>query len=125
MILIVDDHDDIRWAIHRLLTFSGMDAQGVSSGAEALQAARDLKPEVMVLDVMMPGMDGIEVLKHLRADPATNQIPVLLHTAGTYPPSVDEARRLGADGLIKKGRSDITALLDQIESLRHAHHYEI
>ena len=124
MILIVDDHDDIRWALHRLLTFAGLEAMTAGSGLDALRIIRQYAPELVLLDVMMPNMDGLEVLRQIRADESISSIPVLLHTAGTYPADLKEARRIGADGMIKKGNNDIDELIGQIESLRNSRHSE-
>jgi CheY-like chemotaxis protein len=65
------------------------------SGREALNLANAEPPDVIVLDMMMPEMDGFAFLQHLRADPATQQIPVVLLTANNYLPNSDQFAQLG------------------------------
>jgi CheY-like chemotaxis protein len=124
MILIVDDHDDIRWALRRLFTFSGIETLTAGSGAEAVAMVRQHMPELVLLDVMMPDMDGLEVLRQIRANADTKSIPVLLHTAGVHPRTDDEALRLGADGLVRKGYNDIDSLVSRIETMRNSRHVD-
>ena len=101
-ILIVDDTPVGREALAGLLFAQGYDVRLAENGPQALDLARDLRPDVILLDVMMPGMDGYEVCQRLRADPHTAQIPILLVTALD-----DRASRLrgieaGADDFISK-----------------------
>ena len=81
-ILIIDDEDDIREvAALSLETVAGWDVAVASSGAQGLARAAEYNPDAILLDVMMPGMDGPTTFKALRKNPATAQIPVLLLTA--------------------------------------------
>ncbi len=81
-ILIIDDEDDIREvAALSLETVAGWDVLVASSGAQGLARAIEFQPEAILLDVMMPGMDGPSTVRELRKNPATAGIPVLLLTA--------------------------------------------
>src|ERR1700747_1966083 len=81
-ILIIDDEDDIREvAALSLETVAGWDVAMASSGAQGLARAAEYRPDAILLDVMMPGMDGPSTFRELRKNPATAQIPVLLLTA--------------------------------------------
>ena len=80
-ILIVDDEAEARELLATALEPLGITAIMASSGEEALQLARQLGPDPMILDLVMPGMNGFEVLKSLRADLSTRAIPVLVVTA--------------------------------------------
>jgi CheY-like chemotaxis protein len=81
-ILIIDDEDDIREvAALSLETVAGWDVAVASSGAQGLARAAEYNPDAILLDVMMPGMDGPTTFRALRKNPATAQIPVLLLTA--------------------------------------------
>ncbi|HEY1095844.1 MAG TPA: PleD family two-component system response regulator [Alphaproteobacteria bacterium] len=86
------------------------------SGPEALEKAKAEKPDVILLDIMMPGMDGFEVCKHLKADPATQHIPVVMVTALTD--IADRVRGLeaGADDFLSKPVNDL-ALMSRVRSL--------
>lgn len=94
-VLIVDDEEDVR-AIARLgielsTDWSVLTAQ---SGQEALDRAATLKPDVILLDLMMPNMDGRATLQNLKANPATQEIPVILLTA-----KAAQAEQIGISGL--------------------------
>ena len=81
-VLIIDDEDDIREvAALSLETVAGWEVLTASSGAQGVARAAEHQPEAILLDVMMPGMDGPATLRALRLDPATSRIPVLLLTA--------------------------------------------
>jgi CheY-like chemotaxis protein len=77
-VLVVDDDQIARELIERSLTREGLKIEAASSGVEALQLARELRPDAITLDVMMPGMDGWAVLSALKADPDLADIPVIL-----------------------------------------------
>lgn len=81
MIWCVDDDSTIREIEVYTLEQMGFEAQGFSDGRTMLEALRGQRPELIILDIMMPGMDGLEVLKRLRADPAHRDIPVIMATA--------------------------------------------
>jgi DNA-binding response OmpR family regulator len=80
-VLIVDDEAGIRELCRVNLALAGYEVVEAAHGAEALEAAKTHKPDLMFLDVLMPGMSGWEVLTALRADPATAAIPVVMLTA--------------------------------------------
>ncbi|HVH48787.1 MAG TPA: response regulator [Sphingomicrobium sp.] len=102
-ILYVDDEADIREIAEMAL---GLDpdfvVRGCGSGREGLGAAREWSPELILLDVMMPELDGPTVLGLLREDPATAGIPVVFITARTQAKEVAHLRSLGARGVIAK-----------------------
>lgn len=102
-VLFVDDDPDMRALVALTLAeLAGVRVRTCTSGAEALaEAARD-PPDLLLLDVMMPGMDGIEVRRHLLADPRTARIPVILLTARVGPADLDLYAGLGVLGVIAK-----------------------
>lgn len=79
-ILVVDDRPDARYRMARPLAAAGFDVRETATGRDALRLAR-LQADVIVLDIVLPDMDGYEVLRRLKADPATSNIPVILKTA--------------------------------------------
>lgn len=84
-ILVVDDEASIREVVALCLKrLGGWEVLTANSGQEALQQAHSEQPDAIVLDVMMPEMDGLTFLQHLRADPITQSIPVVLLTANRY-----------------------------------------
>jgi len=91
-VLVIDDEDDIRLITEMGLRASGLDVIVAAGGSEGLALARAHVPDLIVLDVMMPEMDGYATLDALRADPATSRIPVMMLT-GKSITSDDEALR--------------------------------
>ncbi|MCW3156695.1 response regulator [Micropruina sonneratiae] len=82
VVLVVDDDDDIREvAVASLELIGGFTVTTATSGIEALNIARESPPDAVLLDVMMPGVDGYETARRLKADPATAAVPVILLTA--------------------------------------------
>ncbi|MBW4520509.1 MAG: response regulator [Scytolyngbya sp. HA4215-MV1] len=95
-ILVVDDEATIREVVTVCLKrLGGWDVLTAASGQDALQQARAERPDAIVLDVMMPEMDGFAFLQNLRADPTTQDIPVVLLTANSYLPHSDRLTNLG------------------------------
>jgi CheY-like chemotaxis protein len=99
-ILIVDDEPTGRQLLEDLLMPQGYDLVFACNGAEALAKAAEAPPDLILLDVMMPEMDGFSVLRALRARPEGAAVPVVFLTART--PDGDEYRKSGADGVIAK-----------------------
>ena len=102
-IMMVEDEPDIQ-AIARIAleTVGGLTVEMCSSGREALEKAPAYKPELILMDVMMPGMDGPSTLKELRVRPDTKAIPVIFMTAKVQPQEVANFKMIGALGVIAK-----------------------
>lgn len=102
-ILLCDDEPDILLVTSMVLErIGGQEVIQASGGAEAIEAARLGRPDAIVIDVMMPDMDGTEVQAKLLEDPATRDIPVVFLTAKTAQSDVDRLRALGVKGVIGK-----------------------
>lgn len=93
-VLLVDDEAEFVSALSERLMLRGLDARTASSGEEAFRLVENDPPQVVVLDVMMPGLGGIKVLQHLKRHHPGIQIVLLTGMTGTL--ESDEARRLGA-----------------------------
>jgi CheY-like chemotaxis protein len=102
-ILHVDDEPDIRELVEFSLTLDpGFSVRSCTSGAEALAAATSWSPDMILCDVMMPGMDGPATLTRLRALPQTAEIPVVFMTARAQSRELEHFKSLGAIGVIAK-----------------------
>jgi CheY-like chemotaxis protein len=102
-VLIVDDEDDIRRiAVLSLSAVGGMDVAEANGGSEGIRKAREVRPDVVLLDMMMPGMDGLATFQVLRGDPETSGIPVVFLTAKAMSSEVDRLKALGACGVLIK-----------------------
>lgn len=108
-ILIIDDEDDIREvAALSLESVAGWDVVTASSGTQGLARAIEHKPDAILLDVMMPGMDGPTTFRELRKNPATAKIPVLLLTAKVQSSDQRRFADLGVDGVLFKPFDPLT-----------------
>lgn len=102
MLLIADDDEDILNLVHLRLSRSGFDVVVARDGEEALRLAHERHPDLVVLDWMMPKLNGIDVLRGMRSRDDTASIPVILLTARVGQADVDEGLAAGADGYITK-----------------------
>jgi CheY-like chemotaxis protein len=119
-VLVVDDEDDIRRiAMLSLIGVGGMEVAEASGGWEGIRRAREDCPDVILLDMMMPGMDGLATLRALRGDPDTSGIPVVFLTATAMSAEVDRLKALGARGVLIKP-FDPMALPGQLRELLSA-----
>ncbi|MFN2400495.1 MAG: diguanylate cyclase [Gemmatimonadaceae bacterium] len=101
-ILIVDDHEDNVEILRARLEASGFETVAANNGLEAIEKVRSTVPDVMLLDVMMPGIDGHEVARRIRADPALPFMPIIMQTALESTEAVVEGLDAGADDYITK-----------------------
>jgi CheY-like chemotaxis protein len=102
-VIYVDDESDIREVASMALELDpALEVRTCSGGQEALDVARSWNPNLILLDVMMPGMDGPMTLEELRRDAITQEIPVVFITARTQARDVERFLRLGAAGVIAK-----------------------
>jgi DNA-binding response OmpR family regulator len=99
-VLIVDDDEEIRASLRRGLAFEGFKVSLAADGEEALRAILDDRPDLAVLDIMMPGLDGLEVVRRLRS--ADEQLPVILLTARDAVPDRVTGLEAGADDYLVK-----------------------
>ncbi|MDF1812247.1 MAG: response regulator transcription factor [Verrucomicrobiales bacterium] len=101
-ILIVDDEEDMRSMIAEMLKKEGFDSIEASDGLEGLQRAKSERPDLVVLDLMMPGRDGISVCKDLRQGSKTKRIPILMLTALNAKETTIKGLEVGADDYMTK-----------------------
>lgn len=102
-ILLVDDEQDIRTVAQLSLTaLGGFTVECCASGAEALERVRGFRPDLVLLDVMMPGLDGPATLGRLRAEPDTAAVPVVFVTARVQPQEVLAYKLIGAADVVAK-----------------------
>ena len=101
-ILAVDDDTRVLRSIARLLESAGHTVSTAASGQEALELVRQNPPDLVVLDIIMPEMDGLEVCRRIRADPFLARLPVLFLTAKSRPSDVAEGLDAGGDDFLSK-----------------------
>ncbi|HEY9650582.1 MAG TPA: response regulator [Coleofasciculaceae cyanobacterium] len=118
-VLVIEDEDILRESVLTILQAQGFNAVGAEDGHKGLHLAKEFRPDLILCDVRMPGLDGYEVLKALRQDPLTTEMPLLLLTAETMQNVIHQGESLGASGYLTKPFST-AELLEAI-----AHHLSI
>jgi CheY-like chemotaxis protein len=101
-VLVVDDEAVIRQLIVINLELEGFEVHEAVDGLDALGKARELDPDVVTLDVMMPGLDGISTARRLRSDPLTSRARIVLISARTRPADLEQGVDAGADEYVIK-----------------------
>lgn len=114
-VLIVDDNPENCRPMLRMLHLLGLEASCAYSGQEAVESMSHDPPELVLLDIMMPGMNGFDVLSTVRSQPWGERIPIIMFSALSDPSSIKRARQLGANEYLVKGRTTF----DQMEEVVH------
>ncbi|MEO8075296.1 MAG: response regulator [Acidobacteriota bacterium] len=102
LILIVEDFEDAREMYREYLEFSGFRVETACDGREAIEKAQALSPDLVLMDLSLPGIDGWEATRLLKADPATTNLLIVALSAHALAPEGDRARAAGCDGFIAK-----------------------
>ncbi len=102
LILVDDDYQDAREMYAEYLQFSGFRVAEARNGSEAVQQALALKPDLILMDLSLPGMDGWEATRRLKADDSTRHIPIVALTGHALAGASDGARRAGCDSFVTK-----------------------
>lgn len=116
-VLIVDDSQVDRSRLEKLMSDSGYQVATATNGAEAIEAAKRIKPDLIFMDVNMPEMDGFAATRGLRADGETKEIPVILVTSKGQKADKAWGQMLGAKGYIVKPYTD-DQVLDAVRALK-------
>ena len=101
-VLVVEDDAPLRRMVSIFLRAAGYHVRPAEDGPSGLALARDERPDLVLLDLMLPGLDGWEVLRRIKGDARTAAIPVLVLTASVDPPLTEHALRLGATRFLAK-----------------------
>ena len=115
-ILVIEDSAVIRRLIEVCLRAADLDIHMREDGPTGLDAVRTEGPDLLVLDIGLPGMDGWQVLDHIRSDPTTRSLPVVVLTSSISPLDEARAKRLGASGFYTKP-ADIEELGEQVQDI--------
>lgn len=118
-ILVVDDFPDGREMVAEYLTFKGFEVLTAGNGDEAVRLAKRRRPDIILMDLQMPGTDGWQATRIIKSTRATKNIVVIAVTAHAFAKQESEAREAGCDGVIAKP-FDITVLADRLRRvLKH------
>jgi DNA-binding response OmpR family regulator len=114
-ILLVEDDETLASVYKQRLELEGFEVQHVNNGEDALDAAVKFAPELILLDVMMPKLNGFDVLDILRNTPATRNIRIIMLTALSQPKDAERAKDLGADDFLVKSQVVIGDVVARIK----------
>jgi len=117
IIFIVEDDEVLLRALYILFHDEGYTIATATDGETAISMARRLKPDVVLLDLLLPKVDGFDVLKDLKADPELKSIPVVVLSNLGDSPSIEKAKKLGADDYYIKAETDLDVLSEKIKKL--------
>ena len=115
-ILVIEDTRDTRTVVELILQEAGHSVISAIDGASGVAVAATENPDLILMDLALPRVDGWEATRRLKANPATRDIPVVAFTAHVLQEDADRAREAGCEAIIVKP-FDIATLLDQIETL--------
>jgi len=101
-ILVVEDQEDNRQILRDLLTSGGFDMIEADNGADAITAAQANRPDLILMDIQLPILDGYEATRRIKADPALKSIPIIVVTSYALSGDEDKARRAGCDDYVAK-----------------------
>jgi len=119
LVLVVEDYQDAREMYAAYLQFSGFDVAEAGNGIEAVEKATELLPDIVLMDLALPRMDGWEATRRLKADPRTRHIPIVALTGHALAGHAEGAREAGCDSFVTKPClpdalvAEIRRLLDQ------------
>jgi CheY-like chemotaxis protein len=116
-VLLVEDAPFLRYAFGRLLRLHGFDVREANDGREALASVSSFHPQIVLTDLMMPVMDGVELIRRLHDEPETAALPVVAITADATEQAERQARDAGAVDVITKP-IDLPALLSRLRALQ-------
>lgn len=114
--LVVDDDATIRGLLQITLETEGFDVLTAADGVDGLERARADDPDLVILDIMMPGLDGLQVCHTLKSEEATSDIPVILLSAKAQSHDIELGMRVGANDYITKP-PDLVGLVDTVRTL--------
>jgi two-component system, cell cycle response regulator DivK len=114
-ILVVEDHEENRQIVRDLLTHAGYEMLEAHTGEDGVTAAARERPDLILMDIQLPGIDGYEVTRRIKADPALRAIPIIAVTSYALRGDEARARAAGCDGYLAKP-FDPAALLAQVRA---------
>jgi CheY-like chemotaxis protein len=115
-ILVVDDHPVTREPLAKLLRYEGFQATCAANGVDALDAIGHARPDLILLDVMMPKMNGVDFLRNVRADSRWRAIPVIVLTGVMDPNQIERLKNLAVAAVMMKARFTVDQLLQCVRA---------
>ena len=101
-ILVIEDHEDNRRILRDLLTSAGFDVLEATTGEDGVTLAEMRRPDLILMDIQLPGLDGYEATRRIKANPTLRQIPVIAVTSYALSGDEAKAKEVGCDGYVAK-----------------------
>lgn len=114
-ILIIEDEESMREVIKTRLEQEGYQVETASHGKGGLEKAKTSQPDLILLDLLLPKIGGLQVLEKLKEDASTNQIPVVIYSQLSDQDKIDKGMKLGAAGYFVKAESDLDGVIQSIK----------
>ena len=116
LVLVIEDENDSLEFVQGLLEHHGINSIGVSSGEQALDAVREIRPNLIIIDLALPGLNGWEMLNHFKSMPALKQVPLVAITAYHTAELAEQAIEAGFDAYFAKPL-DATSFVRELEGI--------
>lgn len=116
-VLVVEDEEILLTGLKEELESGGYEVEGAGDGVEGLEKVKSFKPDLILLDLLMPKMDGMEMLQKLKADSETRDVPVVILTNLSDYEKISEALSLGAMDYLVKANYKLEDLLDKVRTV--------
>jgi CheY-like chemotaxis protein len=116
-ILIIEDDPVMGFVCQRLLNKGGYEIQIANDGCKGLECVNTFQPDLILLDLMMPKMGGLDVLKHVRAQESLHNLPVIVMTNACVPMMVEQATAAGATHILDKSKFNPVAITELLRSI--------
>jgi adenylate cyclase len=120
VVLLIDDDDSSRELLAKLLRSEGFETRAARTASEALTELAQAPPDLLLLDITMPEMDGLSFLESIQREPTWAAVPVIMFSALDGRPVIDRAEQLGAKAYCVKGRDSFPEVLAQVRQHIHA-----
>jgi DNA-binding response OmpR family regulator len=116
-VLIVEDDDFFRDLIHKKLKSENFDVIEAADGKKGIEAIKEKKPDIVLLDLLLPNVDGFEVLSQARANADTANIPIIILSNLGQQEDIEKGLKLGANDYLIKSQFDMVQVIDKIKTL--------
>ena len=118
-ILIMEDETAQAYALEAKLSIEGFEVRGTTSGKTGLSLAEKIKPDLILLDIVLPDIDGFEILKELKEDRKTADIPVIIISQMGQKENIDQGMKLGAEDYLVKSEVNLDKIVARVKQLLH------
>ncbi len=115
-ILLIEDSESMREVLTTKLELQDYEVEAAATGKNGLDKAKTFQPDLVVLDLMLPQINGLDVLEKMKANEQTDQIPVVIYSQVEDQDKIDKGMKLGAEGYFVKSESDLEGMVQSIKS---------